>query len=57
MSTALYLLRCKQMHLSMEEMDMVECGMVWDMMTESGNDNEEYPIKAGKEEFRAFLKG
>lgn len=57
MTTALYFLRCKQMHLTIEEMDMVECGLVFDMMTESGNDGEEYPIQAGQKEFREFLRG
>ena len=41
----------------MEEMDMVECGLIYDMMTESGNDGEDYPIQAGKKEFREFLGG
>ena len=45
------------MHLTMEEMDMVECGLIYDMMTESGNDGEDYPIQAGKKEFREFLGG
>ena len=57
MTTALYMLRCKQMHFTMEEMDMVECGLIYDMMTESGNDGEDYPIQAGKKEFREFLGG
>ena len=56
MSTALYFLRCKQMHLTILEMDMVECGLVWDMMTESGNDQEEYPVQAGQKEYREFLR-
>ena len=57
MSTALYLLRCKQIHLTFEEMDMIECGTVYDMMTESGNDQYDYPLKAGQEQFREFLRG
>ncbi len=57
MSTALYFLRCKQMHLTIVEMDMVECGLVWDMMTESGNDQKEYPVQAGQKEYREFLRG
>ena len=36
---------------------MLECGMVWDMVTESGNDGEKYPLKAGPEQFREFIGG
>ncbi len=41
----------------MDELDMIECGMVWDMVTESSNDGQEYPLKAGQEQFREFLGG
>jgi hypothetical protein len=56
-STALYLLRCKQLGLTMEELDSLENGMVWDMITELDNDNYKYPIKAGQKEFHEFLGG
>ena len=36
---------------------MIDVGMVWDMITESGNDDYDYPVKAGQEEFREFLGG
>lgn len=57
MSTALYLLRCKQLGLALEELDSLESGMVWDMITELENDQYKYPLKAGQKEFDEFLGG
>ena len=51
------MLRCKQLGMSMEELDLLESGMVWDMITESGNDSYEYPLLAGQKEFNDFLRG
>ena len=41
----------------MYELDMLEEGLVWDMLTEKDNDNYDYPIKAGQDEFNEFLEG
>ena len=41
----------------MEELDCLESGMVWDMITERENDEYNYPIKAGQAEFNEFLGG
>ncbi len=41
----------------MHELDMLDMGMVWDMITEKDNNNYNYPIKAGQDEFNEFLKG
>ena len=41
--------------LTLEELDYLSCGMVWDMLTEQSNDNREYPIVAGQKEFNEFL--
>lgn len=38
MNTALYLLRAKQIGLSLSEMDVMEEGMVLDLLAESAND-------------------
>ena len=57
MITATYLLRCKQLGLSADEMDLMSTGMVWDLITESANDSYDYPIKAGQKEYHAFLTG
>lgn len=54
MSTALYLLRCKQLGLSFEEMDELSEGDVWDMMTELANDQYKYPIVADAAQIEAF---
>lgn len=52
-----YLLRCKQMGLSIDELDYLTCGMVWDMLTEQSNDDYDYPLVAGQKEFNEFLRG
>jgi hypothetical protein len=57
MNTAVYMLRCKQLGLSMDELDILSCGMVWDMLTEKSNDSYDYPLKAGQKEYHAFLMG
>ena len=32
-------------------------GMVFDMLTEEGNDREEYPIEATQEDIKSFFGG
>lgn len=54
---ALYLLRCKAFGFSLDELEEVEIGMIFDMMTEQLNDQEEYPKKASKEDFMKFARG
>lgn len=39
MTTALFLLRCTELGLSMKDLDMLDMGMIYDMMTERINDN------------------
>ena len=55
--TPTYLLRCKQMGLMLDELDMMEYGMVMDMMIESGNDTVDYPKKATQAQFNEFVGG
>lgn len=52
-----YLLRCKQLGLSFDELDCLSCGMVWDILTEHVNDSYEYPKAAGQEQFNSFIGG
>ena len=54
MTTALFLLRCTQMGLTMEDLDRLDMGMVLDMLTESANDDYDYPRKATQEDFDKF---
>lgn len=54
MSTALYLLRCKQNNLSFSELDEITIGMAVDMFTEQGNDSYDYPLKPTQQDFDRF---
>lgn len=56
-TTALFLLRCVELGLSMSDLEELDMGMVVDMMTEKGNDDFEYkPIarKAEQSDFDRF---
>lgn len=50
-----YLLRCKQLGLSLEELDCLSCGMVWDLIIERDNDSYDYPKVAGQKEYNEFI--
>ena len=39
MTTALYLLRCAELGLSMRDLELLEVGTVYDMFTEKSNDD------------------
>lgn len=52
-----WLLRCKQLGLFLDELDVLTCGMVWDMMTEQANDGYDYPKLAEQAQFREFIGG
>ena len=54
MTTALYLLRCIQIGLSILDLDLLDYGVVLDMMTEAGNDNYEYKQLATQDDFDKF---
>lgn len=54
MTTALYLLRCVQLGVSIPELDFLEYGEVIDMMTESANDNYKYKQVANQSDFDKF---
>lgn len=51
MNTAVYLLRAKQLGLTLVEMDDLDEGMVIDMIVESSNDTVQYATKASQEDF------
>ena len=55
MTTALYLLRCVELGLSIADLELLEIGMVWDMFTESNNDGwDGWAYKATQADFDRF---
>lgn len=57
MNTAMFLLRCTQLGLSMTDLEHLSIGMVLDMAVESGNDRCEYPYKATQGDIDKFVAG
>ena len=55
-NTAVFLLRAKQMGLTLSELDELDEGTVMDMIIESGNDlcDDEYRQVATQEDFDSF---
>lgn len=51
------MLRCAHFGLSDEALNEMTLGMVYDMLTEEGNDREEYPYEATQDDIRAFFGG
>lgn len=54
MTTALFMLRCKEIGLTFPETENITIGMVFDMLTERQNDEYKYPQKATQEDFDKF---
>ena len=54
MNTALFLLRCKQLGLSMQELELLTIGLIDDMFIEKENDNFDYPSLATQEDYNLF---
>ena len=54
MTTPLFLLRCKQIGLSLNELELLTIGMVNDMFIEKENDEYKYPYKARQSDFDSF---
>lgn len=48
------MLRCKELGLTINELEEISYGLVMDMLTEKINDEEEYPYKAGQADFDKF---
>lgn len=51
------MLRCAELHLSIEDLDDMTMGMVYDMVTEKANDHEKYEYKGRPGTLKGFLKG
>lgn len=55
MNTAVYLLRCFQLGMSIADLDEISVGMATDILTEAGNDGYEgYKPLAEQKDFDAF---
>lgn len=46
LTTAMFLLRCKELGLSIQELSSITVGMVFDMLIERNNDNFTYDVQA-----------
>lgn len=51
---AIFMLRCAQLGLSDEALGSMSMGMVYDLLTEQGNDREKYAYRATQEDFDNF---
>ena len=54
MTTALFLLRCVEIGISILDLDYLTIGLVLDIWTEKGNDDFDYPQVATQEMFDRF---
>ena len=54
MTTALYLLRCVQLGLSVADLELLEIGMVFDLFTEAANDDCDWAYQATQTDFDRF---
>lgn len=51
------MLRCAELSLTDEALDNMTPGMVYDLMTEKGNDTYDYPIRGTDADRRALFGG
>ena len=54
MTTPLFLLRCVQVGISINDLQYLTIGLVEDMFTEQGNDDFKYQYTATQENFDQF---
>ena len=54
MNTALFLLRCFQNNIHVNDLDYMDVGFVFDILTEANNDNEEHDLVATQDDFDRF---
>ena len=54
MTTPLFLLRCVEIGISIQDMDLLTVGLVIDMWTEKANDGVKYARVATQEDFNKF---
>lgn len=53
-TTPLFLLRCLQVGLNLDDLDGIDIGLVNDMFIELANDHEKWDYKATQEDFDKF---
>lgn len=56
MTTPLFMLRCLQVGLKLDDLDNIEIGLVNDMFVEMANDHEQWDYKATQSDFDAFKR-
>ena len=54
MTTPLFLLRCVEVGISIQDLDLLTIGIVLDMWTEKANDDMKYEHVAHQEDFDKF---
>lgn len=54
-TTMLFVLRALQLGIKFEELDYFTVGEIYDLITESGNDREEWDRKATQEDIKALF--
>ena len=54
LTTALFLLRCVQVGISLHDLDLLDVGMVLDIFAERSNDDLEWPVIATQEDIDNF---
>lgn len=54
MTTPLFMLRCLQVGLRLDDLDELEIGLVNDMFVEMANDHVEWAYKATQDDMNAF---
>lgn len=48
------MLRCKELGLSVDDLESIDFGLVQDMLVEKANDEHKWPYKATQKDFDKF---
>ena len=48
------MLRCKELGLSVDDLEQIDFGLVQDMLVEKANDEHRWPYKATQKDFDKF---
>lgn len=55
MTSALTILRAKQVGFTLDEIDSLTWGQLMDVIIESANDNYKYPVKGTSEDYKRLM--